>query len=192
MMQKLLQGILEKVLPRWSPLMFKATMFTVVAAAFVIPLALAATPFIEFFNGMAAQPKGKAQMTYGRTHDEGIAGHPGPGGGHHAPRLGALPAGPPHRADRRGQGKRLPKSTRTLLAEMEMETAREAGRLLANPVPLTEEALLRGKNRYDIFCIVCHGPKGPGRRAGHRDQPGHRCSPLPHAAVAAHRAGAGI
>ena len=34
MMQKLLQNILEKAYPRWSPLMYKATLISLVAAAF--------------------------------------------------------------------------------------------------------------------------------------------------------------
>ena len=39
-----------------------------VATAVVVPLADGGQcPFIEFFNGMAAQPKGKTQMTYGRV-----------------------------------------------------------------------------------------------------------------------------
>ena len=30
------------------------------------------------------------------------------------------------------------------------------------PVPLTKELLLRGKDRYDIFCSPCHGRTGDG------------------------------
>jgi len=30
------------------------------------------------------------------------------------------------------------------------------------PVPLTEELLDRGEQRYKVFCIVCHGPVGSG------------------------------
>ena len=41
-----------------------------VALAFIIPLAMVAVPFIEFFNDMAAQPKGKTQMTYGRVYGQ--------------------------------------------------------------------------------------------------------------------------
>ncbi len=159
MMQKLLQAILGKVLPRWSPLMFKATLFTVVAAAFVIPLALAATPFIEFFNGMAAQPKGKAQMTYGRTHDEAFQVT-------RDPVAGTMPRGwEPYplahlNEEIEAARKANPEIDPQLLADMEMEAAREAGLLLFNPVGISEEALLRGQDRYDIFCTVCHGPRG--------------------------------
>ncbi len=31
-----------------------------------------------------------------------------------------------------------------------------------SPVPLTQELLDRGEQRYKIFCIVCHGPVGKG------------------------------
>ncbi len=31
-----------------------------------------------------------------------------------------------------------------------------------NPVPVTQELLDRGEQRYKIFCIVCHGPVGNG------------------------------
>lgn len=30
------------------------------------------------------------------------------------------------------------------------------------PLPLTKELLRRGKERYDIYCIVCHGASGAG------------------------------
>lgn len=30
------------------------------------------------------------------------------------------------------------------------------------PVPLTEELLARGEQRYKVFCVVCHGPVGNG------------------------------
>lgn len=31
------------------------------------------------------------------------------------------------------------------------------------PVPLTSELLQRGRERYNIYCAVCHGPDGYGR-----------------------------
>ncbi len=30
------------------------------------------------------------------------------------------------------------------------------------PVPLTQELLARGEQRYKVFCVVCHGPVGNG------------------------------
>ena len=33
----------------------------------------------------------------------------------------------------------------------------------ASPVPVTREVLLRGQERYDIYCTVCHGAAGDGK-----------------------------
>jgi mono/diheme cytochrome c family protein len=30
------------------------------------------------------------------------------------------------------------------------------------PIPVTEEVINRGQQRYNIYCIVCHGPTGAG------------------------------
>ncbi|MBE7438119.1 MAG: cytochrome c [Spirochaetales bacterium] len=38
----------------------------------------------------------------------------------------------------------------------------KAGAELRNPVPRTAEALARGKDRYEIYCGVCHGLTGKG------------------------------
>ena len=65
------QVIIDKLLncyPRWSPTMYKLTLGALVVLAIALPLGMVALPFVEFFNGMAAQPKGKAQATYGRTY----------------------------------------------------------------------------------------------------------------------------
>jgi mono/diheme cytochrome c family protein len=37
-----------------------------------------------------------------------------------------------------------------------------AGDELVNPVPVSEEAIARGKDQYTIFCELCHGPSGAG------------------------------
>ncbi len=34
---------------------------------------------------------------------------------------------------------------------------------LKNPLPITEENLLKGKELYGFFCAVCHGDKGDGQ-----------------------------
>ena len=144
MINRIPKPILDLLLncyPRWSPTMFKATLVGVFALAIMLPLALVAVPFIEFFNGMAAQPKGKAQMTYGRLYGA-------------APLVtqdsttGTLPRNYyPYRFDYLGN---------------EIKDARAVGELLENPIPITKESLRRGQNRYNIFCIACHGPKGHG------------------------------
>ncbi len=38
-----------------------------------------------------------------------------------------------------------------------------AGLELVNPVPVTAESIARGKERYSIFCISCHGELGDGK-----------------------------
>ncbi len=39
---------------------------------------------------------------------------------------------------------------------------KKAGEMLKNPVPMTAENLMRGKEKYDIYCAVCHGKDGKG------------------------------
>jgi mono/diheme cytochrome c family protein len=46
-----------------------------------------------------------------------------------------------------------------------VNTAREAGStnfVITIPVPVTEQLMARGKQRYDIYCLPCHGPTGDG------------------------------
>jgi hypothetical protein len=33
---------------------------------------------------------------------------------------------------------------------------------LHNPLPYTQETILRGKTAYEYFCVHCHGPRGDG------------------------------
>jgi mono/diheme cytochrome c family protein len=39
---------------------------------------------------------------------------------------------------------------------------KRAGLELINPVPVSTEALAKGKEQYAIFCVSCHGEKGDG------------------------------
>jgi mono/diheme cytochrome c family protein len=39
---------------------------------------------------------------------------------------------------------------------------RELGRRFPNPVPNTAESLERGRDRFEIFCALCHGMEGAG------------------------------
>ena len=46
-----------------------------------------------------------------------------------------------------------------------INTGREAGttNFIANiPVPVTEQVMARGQQRYEIYCTPCHGPQGDG------------------------------
>ncbi len=134
-------AIIQNCYPRWSPTMYKATLLGMVASAFLMPLLLLSIPMIEFFNGMAAQPKGKAQGTYGRVFGEAriVERPPVPGT---IPREYAAYA-----MDHLGNT---------------IEDAVAAGAALHNPMPITRETLMRGQRVYEIFCAACHGKEGYG------------------------------
>src|SRR5258706_9915028 len=38
----------------------------------------------------------------------------------------------------------------------------DAGERLVNPLPRTPETLARGRQLYEIYCLVCHGTTGAG------------------------------
>src|SRR5262245_14290868 len=42
------------------------------------------------------------------------------------------------------------------------DEASRAGRELHNPVPASADALARGRELYETFCLVCHGRSGLG------------------------------
>jgi mono/diheme cytochrome c family protein len=58
--------------------------------------------------------------------------------------------------------------------DVELHTGRTAARdyVVASPLPVTAALLRRGRERYDIFCAVCHDRAGTGRgmivRRGYR------------------------
>jgi len=127
--------------PRWSPNAYRIALGGGIACAIAIPLAMIGLPFIEFFNGMAAQPKGKAQMTFGRIYGEEFTVE-------RAPVKGTIPRDyHPYYFDG--------------LANT-IEAAKEVGERLKNPVPLTMDALSRGQEMFNVYCIVCHGARGEG------------------------------
>ncbi len=55
------------------------------------------------------------------------------------------------------------------------------------PVPVTRELLLRGRERYDIFCAVCHGKAGDGQGIIITGQYGYTPAPSYHDATVAAR-----
>ena len=136
--------LIDKLLgcyPQWSPTAYKMTLGAVLGCAIALPLAMVALPFIEFFNGMAAQPKGKAQMTYGRTYGAELIVE-------RAPVAGTIPRDfYPYAFDH--------------LANT-IEAAMEVGKRLENPVPLTMDALREGQELFNVYCAVCHGVRGEG------------------------------
>ena len=44
-----------------------------------------------------------------------------------------------------------------------IKTDAEAGRKLKNPVAFNMESVMRGKERFNIYCAVCHDKKGYGK-----------------------------
>lgn len=139
-----LQERLARTRPRFSLTLYKAGLIGAVSLALVVPLALVALPFIEFLNGMAAQPKGKTQMTFGRTHDpEGFGWRV-----EREPPPGTIPRGyvPYAFAD---QG-------------IEPADAALVGERLANPLEVTIDEMKEGQKLFEIYCVPCHGRKGNG------------------------------
>jgi mono/diheme cytochrome c family protein len=127
--------------PGFSPRIYKAALVGLLLAAVAVPLILVGLPFIEFLNGMAAQPKAKTQMAYGRVFDQ------------------ELPV------DRMPVHGTLPRDyvpVELFGAGNTVEEAKAAGAKLHNPIPLTIENIRRGQNRYETFCISCHGPGAEG------------------------------
>jgi mono/diheme cytochrome c family protein len=118
---------------------FKAVLIAIMAGAFVVPLALVAMPYIEFFNDMAVQPRGDPQSFYGRT--AGVARPV-----EQPPVAGTIPRG--HRPYPYEGNDRA--------------TARRAGEELVNPVDATMENMRRGQAVYAIYCRTCHGEWGDG------------------------------
>lgn len=141
MIPKFITTRLENWRPAFSPRLFRFFLAGMLVAAVVVPLALAAMPFIEFFNDMAAQPKGKTQMTYGRLYGAPLVVE-------RAPVPGTVPRDwyPYAFAD----------------LGNDVKVARAIGERNPNPVPVTLENLQRGQKLYNIYCIACHGERGLG------------------------------
>lgn len=69
-----------------------------------------------------------------------------------------------------------------LRADVAFNTGRsESGAYVAaNPAPLTRELLLRGQQRYNIYCAVCHGKAGDGQGIIMTGQYGYTPAPSYH------------
>lgn len=125
--------------PTFSPTIYKAVLVTIVLGAFAFPLGLVALPYIEFFNGMAVQPKGLAQGVYGRLYGKELPVE-------RLPVPGTIPQGyRPYPFEGNDD-----------------KTAELAGLKLVNPAPRTLPQLRRGQKIYNIYCITCHGKTGLG------------------------------
>jgi mono/diheme cytochrome c family protein len=136
---KFLMEKLERFSPTFSPTLFKAALVAIIAAAFVVPLAFVALPYIELFNDMAVQRKGKPQSLHGRLFHEARVVE-------RLPVPGTVPRGVSHYP----------------LSGKDEETLKRAGERLTNPAARTLENLERGKYLYDTYCYPCHGEVGLG------------------------------
>jgi mono/diheme cytochrome c family protein len=138
MIKKLEDG-LRKWTPIWRPTRFKATLVGLLAAAFVIPLAFLALPYLEIFNDMAVQPKGKAQGLYGWFADQALVVE-------RQPVKGTLPMNV------------FPYT----IAGKDEEAAKLANETVSNPLKPTLDVLERGQKIFNRVCITCHGPRAEG------------------------------
>lgn len=140
MIPKKLQETLAGLQPKWHGARFKATLFAMLILAVAIPLGLLAIPYLDIFNEMAVQPKGKAQGTYGwfSGRQERIV--------HRDPVPGTIPMA----------------SWMPYTIEGNDAASRErAARELTSP-PRSEASLAIGQKWFNVFCITCHGPQGDG------------------------------
>ncbi len=136
--------LIEKHLKDFKP-KFNATLYWRILAIFpalaiLVPIVFIGMPHLEFFNDMARQPKGKAQMEYGLYFkDHKMVAR--------EPVANTIPSNYEyfHLADK----------SRVDVREQKLS-------YLQNPVVATEEVLRRGQDRYDIYCTVCHGQYGQG------------------------------
>ena len=136
MIPKKIEEKIRSFSPPFIPWVYKAHLIAAVVLAFVIPLTFVAIPYLEWFNDMAVQPKGKAQGHYGWFTDDELVVQ-------RLPVEGTMPM----------SGYAPYRITGTDIEE----TARRAGEALHNPLAPTTEVLERGEKYYNIFCIVCHG-----------------------------------
>ena len=138
------EAVIDKLRDWWqrqSATAFKAAIGGLVVLAFAVPLALVALPFVEFFNDMAAQPKGKTQMSYGRVYGQEVV------------------------VERSAVQGSIPRDyVRYAYADKgnTIEEAKDVGLRLQNAMPVTMEHLLAGQKLYNVYCIVCHGKEGVG------------------------------
>ena len=130
---------LERVSPKFSPALFKAALAAIVASAFVIPLAFVALPYIEWFNDMAVQRKGKPQSMHGRLFEKALIVE-------RLPVPGTVPRG----------------VAIYPLSGKDSETIERAGEMLINPTERTVDNLERGRTLFNIYCYPCHGETGLG------------------------------
>ena len=141
--------------PVVTPRMVKIVVVAVVALAFVVPLALVAVPYMEFFNDMAVQYKVKAQMAWKVVDGQAIpADFP--------PVDGTLPQGvypypfPVRRVADPEASKKL-ETENAVTAQVALEAqGPDIAPPYRRPKP-TMAGVQRGQKLFNTVCIVCHG-----------------------------------
>jgi len=151
----MIERLLRKYTLRWSPTMFKVTLGALVLAAFFIPVAIVGIPWVEFLNDMAAQPKAKSQMTYGRVWGEqNLTIRP--------PVHGTMPRDIEPTYPFRYAGAEIPLKKGEDKFKRELAIAKEVGKQWHNPLEPTMENMKRGQESFNIYCKTCHGKTANG------------------------------
>lgn len=152
----MIERLLKKYTPVWSPMMFKATLVAMILAACFIPVMIAGIPWVEFVNDMAAQPKAKTQMTYGRVYGKQL-----PTG--RTPVPGTVPIDKTVTYPYEYAGSDLaPAKKKADNFKRELAIAKQVGELYHNPLRPSVALMENGQRNYTIYCKTCHGIRATG------------------------------
>jgi mono/diheme cytochrome c family protein len=139
MIPKKVRDFLARFEPKWYGWRFKATLVAVVSAAFAVPLVLLAIPYLDMFNDMAVQPKGRPQNLYGRLFGKSLIVE-------RPPVEGTVPVDYyPYPFPGKDE-----------------KTALAAAAALTNPLRPTAEVLATGQKLFNYYCWTCHGKQAEG------------------------------
>lgn len=143
----MLKKILNDWKPKWYADRFKVTLLAIVIGAVVAPLLILAIPYLELFNDMAVQPKGKAQGQYGWFSDQQINVERPPVPGTYPVNHYSHP---------------YPKDE-----EANTKFAEKFGSEVPSPFDKASEAerlagVKRGETIFNTICFTCHGYKADG------------------------------
>ena len=139
---------------KFYPMAFCLTLVAIVLIPFVGIFIAISTPYLEFYNGMAVQQKGKAQSEYGwykRRKEEDLGGN--------RYYVARQPV-----AGTIARGEFLHPAALAAATEENMYAAPNILKAYGiTPIKPTTENILRGHELFDIYCYVCHGKDGAGK-----------------------------